>query len=323
MARRTYRTFARLFKDSDLQIPIRWYRVPPEWGTLGVPSPINSLDWNAVPWTKTGVGEVYGAPRTFVYGGPPAGGPFAHRCGTDEEFREGQAFDPFGRRTVYAANGLPVCCQPDAPIVIDGGIEIGGSADITVIPPSPVTGGIEIGGSADVVVIQPEGVSGGIEIGGSADVVVEQPTAADGGIEIGGSADVVVIQPGDSTGGIEIGGSADVVVEQPTAADGGIEIGGSADITVEQPGPDTCASYWYTNPATLQTVVMYGTAGGTGWTAGPPQNNNLAVEVPSLAWQLQDFLFGSFTTVGWNGQGSRVFVNGPTEITVSCGLPPP
>lgn len=133
-----------------MEIDIQWYPCKPDAPALSVPSVISSLDW----WVQERdlgvfagykVGEVPGAPRTYNAAkvNPAATG--LHRCGTEEQWRDGASFDPAGNFP-RRADGLPKCCggQP-------AGMLIGGRAFVT---PPPT--GVMIGG---------DGEAGGVYIG--------------------------------------------------------------------------------------------------------------------------------------------------------------
>lgn len=117
-----------------------WYPAKPDAPVLDVESVICSLDW----WCRERelgvyqgyhVGEVPERPR--VYNGqkvkPNANG--LHRCGTEEEWRDGAVFDPTLNRP-RRADGLPTCCG-EMPV----GMVMGGRA-ITQRPVGgPIVGG--------------------------------------------------------------------------------------------------------------------------------------------------------------------------------------
>lgn len=71
-----------------------------------------SLDGLSDPHEQTGIGEVYGAPRTFAPD-PPVRIWTDHICGTAEEHRIGEVLDPSRPPTKYLPlSGLPTCCAP-------------------------------------------------------------------------------------------------------------------------------------------------------------------------------------------------------------------
>lgn len=130
MMRRPYRTKLRPFIDDDTEVTIRWYFVPEANGTLQKDSRIESLDWTTDPWTWTGVGEVYGAPRLYDTRQPPLILPTNHVCGTDRDFAEGEILNPTLPPTVYANDGIPTCCRPPLQGLLIGG----GAVEVTGAP---------------------------------------------------------------------------------------------------------------------------------------------------------------------------------------------
>lgn len=168
-----YITLARFFRDSDEAIPIRWYRALPNAPTLPFPSAINSLNWDDEPWTRTGPGEVWGAPRVFSGRFAPEKATGKHQCGTPADFRDGEHFDPLAPPTIYGDDGLPVCCDLDPERVALGGPAAGGSADVWVTDPADALGGLVAGGRADVWVTHPDDALGGIAAGGQAEEFTE------------------------------------------------------------------------------------------------------------------------------------------------------
>lgn len=113
MARRPYSTWVRPFRDSDMQVKINWYPARPEDGTLPFPSGIASLDWHAMPEQKSGVGEVFKAPRPYNGARPIPGPARNHVCGTADEHRYGGFLSDPRPLARYLPSGLPICCEPD------------------------------------------------------------------------------------------------------------------------------------------------------------------------------------------------------------------
>lgn len=113
MARRPYTTRVRPFRNSDITVKIRWYPARPEDGTLPHTSRICSLDWVTHPETAEGVGEVYGAARSFNRAKPIPGPKRTHVCGTRQEHEIGGIYDPSRPPMIYQPSGLPLCCDPE------------------------------------------------------------------------------------------------------------------------------------------------------------------------------------------------------------------
>jgi hypothetical protein len=131
MARRPYTTACRFFKDSDIEIPIRWYPAKEPIEVLPFPSKINSLDWNSAPELASGVGEVYGSPRE--YNGAKVID-YAHGltpCQPAEVFRDGEHYDQALPAQKYDEKGFPLCCLDR--FVSTGGILLDGTAVVNVI----------------------------------------------------------------------------------------------------------------------------------------------------------------------------------------------
>jgi hypothetical protein len=112
--RRTYRTLIKPFADSEETVGIRWYRTHDDAPTLPFPSFVTSRDWREDHTTPTPLGEVWDAPRTFYRGDPIPGANGQHVCGTEEEFWNGQKYDPAAPPTVYHPSGIPICCDGNA-----------------------------------------------------------------------------------------------------------------------------------------------------------------------------------------------------------------
>jgi len=162
IGRRPYRTLFRPFRDSDLVVPIRWYKVPMGTPFLPFPSRIVSLDWVAEPWTATGVGEVFLAPRKFATWNSPHVPPGGHFCGTPQDFAEGGLFQPLDPLVGYTAGGLPTCCGDNIGVQVGGGLFV-------------QAGGVLVGGGQLV-----EPIAGGVLVGGAS-----SPATA-GGVLVGG-----------------------------------------------------------------------------------------------------------------------------------------
>lgn len=139
MLRCGYSTTARPFRDSDVEVGIRWYKCVPGAPTLGWESNINSLDWTCMPWLRTGKGEVFNAPREYHQQPPVPGALGQHVCGTEEDFRDGEKYLPDLPPVVYSPEGLPTCCGTV------GGVVLGGTG---VVP--QITGGVVVGGERGV-----------------------------------------------------------------------------------------------------------------------------------------------------------------------------
>lgn len=95
---------------------IRWYFVDQATPSLPFPTIFTSNEWLDEPEGDQALGEVPGAPRTWVDGTPPfpvAGGT---PCGTANDFAGGAPW-PFPGATVNVFGGLACCQLPPRPFV--------------------------------------------------------------------------------------------------------------------------------------------------------------------------------------------------------------
>lgn len=131
-ARRPYATSFRPFKDSDIEVGIRWRRVALDAPKLGTPSTFMSQDWIDNCYDEPAeqlVGEVWGVPRPYAPGVPLIGLDYLHVCGTPEEFADGLAFDA-AANVQFDEQGLPLCCN--GPAVTEFDAELG--FEIELVP---------------------------------------------------------------------------------------------------------------------------------------------------------------------------------------------
>jgi len=124
--RRPYTTACRFWEDSEDESEIIWYVAHPDAPVLPFASVFNSLDMDKEPWTRTGPGEVYGAPRVYNGREAPPGVDGGHVCGFFYDFEYGGKFDESEPPVIYDDNGIPLCCNP--PVIASGGAGCGGSA---------------------------------------------------------------------------------------------------------------------------------------------------------------------------------------------------
>jgi len=110
------------FRDSNIVIPIKWYRAPEGAKFFPVPHKWGHLSWYSRPWEATGVGEIYGAADRWFNGATPPGVTGEHFHGTLEDYENGCKFDP-DHLTPRTPFGLPTECTggpvPPLPIEID------------------------------------------------------------------------------------------------------------------------------------------------------------------------------------------------------------
>ena len=164
IGRGSYRTKCRFFADSDAEADIVWYPALPDAPALGFPSAITSSEWDVrerdgtYPY-RTGVGEVFDAPRRRL---KPAEKPAAtghHVCGTREDFEQGAKYNPALPPRLYRADGLPVCCAPGEGILFGAGVPAAAPAGLAYTTPAvEVPAGLLLGGVEEP---EPPTVDGG------------------------------------------------------------------------------------------------------------------------------------------------------------------
>jgi hypothetical protein len=108
--RRTYRTTAKPFSNSDQTAEMVWYPALEGAPTLPFSTTFNTGDQNPVFIDKTSAGEVYDAPRPFEFTRPKAHALGVHQCGSAAAFVDGVPYDP-EQVIPYNDDGLPVCCN--------------------------------------------------------------------------------------------------------------------------------------------------------------------------------------------------------------------
>lgn len=109
LIRTCYSRPCKFFNNSDVEIPIRWYRAPAGAKVFPGPQKFNSLHWYAFPWHAEGTGEVYGGSVTYDNGSTPAGVTGQGFFGPAEYFRNGAPFNP-GNVTPRLPSGPAVEC---------------------------------------------------------------------------------------------------------------------------------------------------------------------------------------------------------------------
>jgi hypothetical protein len=122
----------------------------------------------------------------------------------------------------------------EAPILQDvyKGVEVAGSADVTLTDIVEVGGGAEAAGSATVTFNDIFAPSGGVELAGLSDVTANNiyEETMSGGAELAGTADESFSDVIEVSGGVEAAGSLVLnSIWQPTAS-GGAELAGSATV---------------------------------------------------------------------------------------------
>lgn len=121
--RAPFTTQVRPFTDSDLVVKQRWYRVPVGSACLEYPTIFNNRCWESEDYDTGDVGEIDRPYRKFDKRLPPVIGDVDHICGTPDQFRYGQLYNPALPPTLYAADGLPLCCRPPLEPILMSGID--------------------------------------------------------------------------------------------------------------------------------------------------------------------------------------------------------
>lgn len=179
MTRRAYSTECRFFRDSDLVSRVRWMEAAPDAEVLPFPSVILSRQQEQDDWLPIEPGEVADALRTTTLERAPAGTGTGHICGTEEEFNNGEVFDPTREPLQYGSYGLPLCCDP--PMRVFGGAGAGGRNTLRVYRGLAVYGGAGGGGRVTVTNgIEPR-VYGGAGAGGRCVISNPDPIRCYGG----------------------------------------------------------------------------------------------------------------------------------------------
>lgn len=101
--------FIRPFRDSDITVRRRWFRVSESAPPLGFPSAFLSSRWEPFPYLERNVGDVWPSAPEYRKAIPLEGFSYEHVCGTAEDFAYGPAFDP-AANVVYDSDWIPECC---------------------------------------------------------------------------------------------------------------------------------------------------------------------------------------------------------------------
>lgn len=115
IGRRPYQTSCVFLRDHQTVSTIRWVECKADAPALPYTSGIVSLDMEKNPWQLTGLGEVFGAPRTFTGQRAPDGFDGSHLCGDKIDFEEGGAYMPDIPPAPYDSQGFLACCMVPEP----------------------------------------------------------------------------------------------------------------------------------------------------------------------------------------------------------------
>ena len=217
IARRPYTTTARFFTNSDQQIKVRWVPADPARGTFPGVSRVCSLDWVTHPETAEGVGEVYGTSRNYNRGKPFTGIVGNHFCGTLDEHRNGEVFDPTKPPMLYQPSGLPLCCDPNR---------------------READGLIAVGGSSYAIYSNPYRSSGKIATDGHTTTINGAERYSSGVVAVSYTAFAVTIHQRFSTGLIAVGGSASGVTGETFHSAGLVALKGESTAETSIPCPE-------------------------------------------------------------------------------------
>lgn len=112
LVRSCYKTKVRFFKDSDIEVSIRWFFCNPTAKLLGIYSRFSSGNWASQRDSWPGPGEVLGASREWSDGETPQWAIGQRHCGTGAQWADGPVFDPSFNAGIQPS-GQPLCCGKD------------------------------------------------------------------------------------------------------------------------------------------------------------------------------------------------------------------
>lgn len=109
LLRSCYESEVRFYQDIEDTVRVRWYFVPK--GTPFIPYRNNwvSMNWDSDPKPAYHLGEQPEYGRAWVNGTAVGSAPGLHVCGTEEQWRFGQALPPSSPVPV-GPDGTPLCC---------------------------------------------------------------------------------------------------------------------------------------------------------------------------------------------------------------------
>jgi len=110
LVRRPYSTWMRLWEAPEAPlVHVYWYITTKPF--FPYPTVFSSNDWDAAPYKKTGLGEVYGFGRPYDGLESMPGLVGDHICGSPDDFLNGPAWPPVGPPLVYDSDWIPTCCN--------------------------------------------------------------------------------------------------------------------------------------------------------------------------------------------------------------------
>lgn len=111
IGRRPYKTSCRFLEDNGTVSTIRWVEARADAPTISGWSGIVSLDMCNDAWADWPLGEVRGAPRTFIEDRAPVGFDGSHQCATAHQLEFGGKYLPDLPPAEYDDQGYLVCCE--------------------------------------------------------------------------------------------------------------------------------------------------------------------------------------------------------------------
>lgn len=99
----------RPFRDSEIEVTRRWYRVPDDAPWLPFPTTFRSTRWEPFPYLREGAGAVWPSEWEYSRAGVILGFDYEHICGNESDFLEGAEFDPAVDQ-LYDDEWIPLCC---------------------------------------------------------------------------------------------------------------------------------------------------------------------------------------------------------------------
>lgn len=126
--RSCYSTRVRFFRDSDLEVTVRWYFCKPGAAIFPHYTLFGSGNWASDKFNWLGPGEVEETPRPWNNGATPAWADGQRFCGRPDQYADGLLLSD-GKRVGYRFDGAPCCCVGlVCPNMLGSGGSVGGGA---------------------------------------------------------------------------------------------------------------------------------------------------------------------------------------------------
>lgn len=185
MLRACYTATIRPYRDSDREVTIRWYFVPDDRPLVGR-TRFGSGNYTNAEDEWPGPGEVKGRPRPFSPGGEPFTLAHHEPEGPRDWWVNGCPVEA-AHSLARSPAGAPEHCIGGVPGLLLGGVGRFAAANL---------GGLMLGSVRGPVRPADWTSSGGLEFGGSAEVTVRHRLTSDGGLSWNGSSPFIVADPG-------------------------------------------------------------------------------------------------------------------------------